>query len=367
MAADTITRGRLRRLAELRPERGRVLSVFFNLDPSEFATPAARATEVNSVVTAAAHKVDEAEGLEHDERRRCAPTSSACARCSSGSDVATNGTHGLAVFACGPADLLEVVRLPHPIESRAVVDAHPCVEPLVRSGTGRALVRPARQPQDGADLHRHGGRPGGGRPASRTTRTASTTRAAGRRRATSAPSSRRSSTTSADALDTLFARFKRRPFDHLLVGAPDELVARGRASGCTRTCASALAGRLHVDVENSSAEDVRAAAARGRRRARRGGRARGARPHASRASAAATAASSGLAAVMEALEQARVEILLLAEDFDAPELDEALEKAITQSARGPRRPPPRRPDPHGGIGAVLRFWLGHRARGGGWG
>ena len=36
---------------------------------------------------------------------------------------------------------------------------------------------------------------------------------------------------------------------------------------------------------------------------------------------------------MEALEQARVETLLLAEDFDAPELDDAVEKAITQSAR----------------------------------
>ena len=67
MAADTITRGRLRRLAELRPENGRVLSVFFNLDPSEFATPAARATEVNSVLTAAAHKVEALEGLEHGE------------------------------------------------------------------------------------------------------------------------------------------------------------------------------------------------------------------------------------------------------------------------------------------------------------
>jgi len=67
--ADRFSRGRLRRLAEVRPERGRVLSVFFNLDPSEFATPVARSTEVNSVVTAAAHAVDAAEGLEHDERQ----------------------------------------------------------------------------------------------------------------------------------------------------------------------------------------------------------------------------------------------------------------------------------------------------------
>ena len=68
MAANTITRGRLRRLAELRPQHGMVLSVFFNLDPSEFATPAARATETNSVVTAAARRVEELEGLAHDER-----------------------------------------------------------------------------------------------------------------------------------------------------------------------------------------------------------------------------------------------------------------------------------------------------------
>src|SRR5918999_990148 len=51
MAAQTITRGRLRRLADVRPERGRVLSVFLNLDPTEFATPAARSTAITSVVT----------------------------------------------------------------------------------------------------------------------------------------------------------------------------------------------------------------------------------------------------------------------------------------------------------------------------
>ena len=59
--------------------------------------------------------------------------------------------------------------------------------------------------------------------------------------------------------------------------------------------------------------------------------------------------------VMEALQQARVEILLLAEDFDAPELDEAVEKAITQSAQVLVI---RHHDDlvmHGGIGAVLRF------------
>src|SRR5919107_132020 len=189
MAANTITRGRLRRLAELRPEHGLVLSVFFNLDPSEFATPAARSTEINSVVTAAAKKVDEAEGLDHDARQALRADVNRVREVLTGSDVATNGTHGLAIFACGPADVLEVVRLPHPIESRAIVDDHACVEPLIR-------------------------------------------------------------------------RFKRRPFDHLVVGAPEELVAEveERLHPYLR---QRLAGRVGIDVENSSADDVQSAAAEG--------------------------------------------------------------------------------------------------------
>ena len=173
---------------------------------------------------------------------------------------------------------------------------------------------------------------GGGRPRSRTTSTASTTRAAGRRRATSARSSRRSSTTSAHALDTLFARFKQRPFDHLVVGAPEELVAEveERLHPYLRARARRAARHRRRELLRRSRAGGRG---RGRRAPRRGGRARGARPHCSRASAAATAASRARTPVMEALEQARVEILLLAEDFDAPELDEALEKAITQSAQ----------------------------------
>jgi len=69
MAANTITRDRLRRLADVKPERGRVLSVFLNLDPTEFATPAARSTAITSVMTEAAHRVDQADGLDHEERQ----------------------------------------------------------------------------------------------------------------------------------------------------------------------------------------------------------------------------------------------------------------------------------------------------------
>src|SRR5215217_6519500 len=352
MAGNTITRGRLRRLAELRPEHGRVLSVFFNLDPSEFATPAARSTEINSVVTAAAKKVDEAEGLDHEARQALRADVNRVRDVLRGSDVATNGTHGLAIFACGPADVLEILKLPHPIESRAVVDDHACVEPLLRNGsserwcvllvnrkTARIFAGAADglQETDRIEGDTHGQHDQGGWSQARYQRSVEQEKL----------------NHLGHALDTLFARFKRHPFDHLLVGAPEEMLGEVRDK-LHPYLRERVAGKLHVDVENSSPDEIRAAAAAI------------VEEHASATEREALdrmhqgvgrgdRGVSGVTATMEALEQARVEILLLAEDFDAPELDEALEKAITQSARVLVV---RHHDDlvmHGGIGAVLRF------------
>jgi peptide subunit release factor 1 (eRF1) len=350
--ADMITRGRLRRLAELRPQRGMVLSVFFNLDPSEFGTPAARATEVNSVVTAAARKVEEAEGLEHDVRLALRSDVERVHDVLRGSGVASNGTHGVAVFACAPADLLEVVRLPHPIESRVVVDDHACVEPLVRSDSSERwcvlLVnrRAARifmgtaagldeidHIQD--DVHRQHDQ--GGWSQARYQR-----------------SVEQEKLNHLDhTLDTLFARFKQRPFDHLVVGAPEELVTEVEQR-LHPYLGARLAGRLGIDVENSSATDVQTAAAEVVDR-HVAAVEREALDRLQQGIGRGDRGVSRPEAVMDALEQGRVEILLLAEDFDAPELDEAVEKAIMQSAQVLEI---RHYDDlvmHGGIGAVLRF------------
>jgi len=352
MAANTITRGRLRRLAELRPQRGMVLSVFFNLDPSEFATPAARATEVNSVVTEAARKVDEAEGLEHDARQALRADVERVRTVLRGSDVASNATHGLAVFACGPADVLEVVRLPHPIESRAIVDHHACVEPLVRSDsserwcvllvnrkTARIFTGTASglHETDRIEDDTHGQHDQGGWSQARYQRSVEQEKL----------------NHLGHAFDTLFARFKRRPFEHLVVGAPEELVAEveQRLHPYLR---ARLAGRLGIDVENSSPADVESAAGAVIDR-HVAGVERQALDRMQQGIGRGDRGVSRPDAVMEALKQGRVEILLLAEDFDAPELDEAVEKAITQSAQVLII---RHYDDlvmHGGIGAVLRF------------
>src|ERR1044072_8956875 len=122
--AEPITQARIRALAAVPPEEGRVLSVFLNLDPTEFATPSARSSAITSVMTAAAHKVDKKSDLSHDERVALRDDV-----------VASNGTRAVAVYAGGPADLLEVVRLRRPVVNKVVLDRTAFVEPLVLHGT----------------------------------------------------------------------------------------------------------------------------------------------------------------------------------------------------------------------------------------
>src|SRR5881275_2389192 len=109
--AEPITQDRLRSLAELRPERGLVLSVFLNLDPAEFATAAARSSAITSVMTAAAHKVEEVKEISHDDRVALREDVERVREALRSSNVAANGTRAVAVYANGPSNLLEVVPL----------------------------------------------------------------------------------------------------------------------------------------------------------------------------------------------------------------------------------------------------------------
>ena len=116
--------------------------------------------------------------------------------------------------------------------------------------------------------------------------------------------------------DVAFTAFQRQGFDRLLIGAPDELVGEleHKLHSYLR---ERIAGRLHLDVENSGIEDVRAATEKAiedwTRRCEREaldrlteGVGRGGR------------GAAGLAAVLEALNEQRVEILLVADGFRSP-------------------------------------------------
>jgi peptide chain release factor subunit 1 len=379
MAVNTITRSRLRRLADVHPQRGRVLSVFLNLDPSEFATPAARSTAVTSVMTKAAHRVDEADGLDHDERVALRQDVERVRERLTSYDIAENGTRAVAVYACGEVDLLEVVRLPRPVDFEVVLDRSPYLEPLVADadeeqwavllanrrsarlflGDGGGLEETDRIEDDVHSQHDQGG--------------------------WSQARYQRGVEKEKDdhlvhAADVAFSRYKDPGFDRLLLGAPDELVndVKQKLHPYLR---ERISGKLQLDVENSSLDDVRRAAQTAMEDWRRRGE-REALDRLAEGVGRGGPAAAGLAAVLGALNEARVEILLIADGFRSPggrdpdtgmlhpgdegpdgrELERcenivelAVEKAIEQSAKVIKVLNHDDLGPLGGIGAVLRY------------
>src|SRR5215218_7927205 len=91
-------RDQLRRLAELRLDRPVVLSLYLNLDPSQFATPPARKTSVRSLVDEAERRLRERNGLSHEDK---AALQASLERATDflQKDLPSDGAHALALFA----------------------------------------------------------------------------------------------------------------------------------------------------------------------------------------------------------------------------------------------------------------------------
>src|SRR5919202_6434733 len=252
--AEAITQELLRRLADVRPEQGRVLSVFLNLDPSEFATGAARSTAITSVMRDAAHKVEELEGLSHDELMALREDVERVRGVLEGSGIADDGARAVAVYACGPADLLETVPLGRIVESQVVINHTPYVEPLVEqagserwmvilsnrrtarffSGDGHAFEETDRLEDDVHSQHQQGGW--------------------SQQRYERSVDKDKDDHLSRTA-DLAFTVHKTRGIDRLLIGAPEEMVSdfKGKLHSYLQ---ERLVGQIQVDVENSSADDV---------------------------------------------------------------------------------------------------------------
>jgi hypothetical protein len=122
MQTNQLSPDTLRRFAELRPEEGKVVSIYLNLDPSEFASGQARSTAINSVLDEAGRAAREEDPSVREDVDRVREAFK---------EMDFQGAHGIAVFACGAEDLLEVIKLPRPVDNAVVVDESPYIEPLV--------------------------------------------------------------------------------------------------------------------------------------------------------------------------------------------------------------------------------------------
>ncbi len=128
MSPVTPTKTRLRELATLRPEGHKVLSLYLNLDPSEFPTPKARKTELESLLGVVERAVRD-DGLPHDQKAELKQDVERV-RTWFTSEFDASGTRGAAVFAASAIDLFEVHTLGRPIRSEVTIDDSPFIEPL---------------------------------------------------------------------------------------------------------------------------------------------------------------------------------------------------------------------------------------------
>jgi peptide chain release factor subunit 1 len=250
MAPD---RDELRRLAQVRLDRPVVLSLYLNLDPSDFATPPARATAVRSLLDEADRRVRDLHDLPHDDRMDLRASLDRASALLEG-DLPTEGAQGLAVFAVESAELFEALKLPRPVPNRVAIRRSPLVAPLAllarRERWCVALVnrrdaRIFRGSPDGVyeveQIHDlvFGQHDQGGWSQARYQRGVE----------------KEKDDHLKHTAEALMRHFKRRPFERLILGGPREVVSDFE-SKLHGYLAERLAGRIEVDVEHSTAEEV---------------------------------------------------------------------------------------------------------------
>jgi peptide chain release factor subunit 1 len=250
MAPD---RDELRRLAEVRLDRPVVLSLYLDLDPTEFATPPARATAVRSLLDEADRQVRDRGDLPHEERMDLRASLERASSVLEG-DLPAEGAQALAIFAAESAELFEVLKLPRPVPSRVAIRRSPLVAPLARLArrerwcvalVNRRDARIFRGSPDGLreieQIHDlvFGQHDQGGWSQARYQRGIE----------------KEKDDHLKHTVEALMKHFKRRPFERLIVGGPREVVADFE-SKLHGYLAERLAGRIDVDVEHSTPEQV---------------------------------------------------------------------------------------------------------------
>jgi peptide subunit release factor 1 (eRF1) len=244
-----IVRERLRELARFRPEGHKVLSLYVNLDPSEFPTPRDRSVELESLLDVVEGSLRE-DSLEHAQREELKRDLERV-RAYFAREFDAKGTRGVVVFCASGAGLFEVVRLPRPISSGVVIDDSPFIEPLttlpgadgycvllINRQVARILVGGAERMREVANIvdDVHGWHDQGGWSQARYQRgIVKETRDHVKH-----------------AADELFRHFKQGTVQRLIIGAPDELRSEieARLHSYLR---ERIVGRIDIDVRSSPA------------------------------------------------------------------------------------------------------------------
>lgn len=293
-----------------------VTSLYLDLDPERFATDRARSTQVTSLLDEAAREVEHDTGLDHDDLISVREDLERLREYLLLGDPPVQGAGALAVFCSTSDELFETVKLPRPVPGRVVIDQRPYVEPLLEAVeqriwcvvlVSRRIVRVFAGPPHELEERQneeddvHGQHDQGGWSQARYQRSIEKDVDDHLRR----------------GADLVVGAWRAGRFDRIALGGPIEIVPRFEAMLPEEVRPSLAPGRVEVDVSTATEDEIRRAVSQlvqeDQKRLERqaldklaegigsGGRAAG-----------------GPEATLEALNERRVEKLLLDPAFDRP-------------------------------------------------
>jgi peptide chain release factor subunit 1 len=315
MQTNELNRSKLRELAELRPDGAKVLSLYLNLDPSEFASAQARSTEMSSLLDEADRRLRNGNSLTHDEKTHLREDVERVRGYFRSPDFSAKGAHALAIFCSGPAGVFEVIKLPRPVDTGVAINDAPFIEPLtdIAFGGSWAVLLISRKM---ARILR-----GSREHLEEVTRIADDVHRWHDQGGWSQARYQRGIQKEADdhvkhAAEVLFRRFRRTPFDGLLIGCPEEM-CREVEKRLHPYLQERIVGRIDVDVENTTPDQVLDAAAE-KMEAEDRRRERAALDRLAEGLGTGGRAAAGLDEVLAVLNERRVETLLFEQGLAAP-------------------------------------------------
>ena len=257
MHANQLTDDVLRSLSEVEADEPVVVSMFINLDPSLFATAPSRSTQFNSLLNELSEQMREGD-LSHDAQEALKADRERIERFLT-DEIDVSGAEGIAIYSAEALDFFQAIKLAEPIESAVHVDLRPVLEPvmghedegewcvlLVTRDSGRIFrggptgIREIRDVHsDVKNQHQQGG----------------WSQARFERSVEQEVEWHLEAVT-----DLLFRIHKRRPFEHLIIGANNQNL-RGALTGETHSyLLDRVRGWIDIDEGLASEDDVFAAA-----------------------------------------------------------------------------------------------------------
>jgi peptide chain release factor subunit 1 len=129
MQVNQLTQGTLRSLAEVAADEPVVVSVFMDLEPGTFAAPDARESQISSLLHALGEEMrgrelshDAAEALDADRER---------IETFLRDELDASGARAIAIYSALALDVFEVIKLADAVDTAVHVDLRPVLEPIM--------------------------------------------------------------------------------------------------------------------------------------------------------------------------------------------------------------------------------------------